>query len=83
MPCTYVTSQGDIQCCEECCHCAGGIGTTVMLIQCSVVSQVMLVEVDLPAKISWDKRNDWVEVLMHFVDTGWSDFKLILTTARG
>jgi hypothetical protein len=83
VPCTYVTFWGDIQHCEECCHCTGGIGTTVMLIQCSMVSQVMLVEVDLPTKISWDKWNNWVEVLTHFVDTGQLDFKLILTTARG
>jgi hypothetical protein len=83
MPRTYVTSWGDIQRHEERCRHAGGIGTTVVLIQCSVVSQVMLVEVDSPAKISWDERNDWVEMLAHFVDTGRSDFKLILTTARG
>ena len=83
MPRTYVTSWGDIQRREERCRRAGGIGTTVVLIQCSVVSQVMLVEVDSPAKISWDERNDWAEVLAHFVDTGRSDFKPISTTARG
>jgi hypothetical protein len=90
VPRTYVTSRdplvaGDIQRREpeECCCRAGGIGTAVVLIQCGVVSQVMPVEVDSPAKISWDERNNWAEVLAHFVDTGRSDFKPISTTARG
>ncbi len=43
----------------------------------------MPVEVDPPAKISWDERNDWAEVLAHFVDSGRADFKPISTTARG
>jgi len=88
VPRTYVTSRdplvaADIQRREERCRRAGGIGTAVVLIQCGAVSQVMPVEVDPPAKISWDERNDWAEVLAHFVDTGRSDFKPISTTARG
>jgi hypothetical protein len=43
----------------------------------------MPVEVDPPAKISWDERNDWAEVFAHFVDSGRTDFKPISTTSRG
>ena len=43
----------------------------------------MPVEVDPPAKISWDERNDWAEVFAHFVDSGRTDFKPISTTTRG
>jgi hypothetical protein len=73
----------DIQRREERCRRAGGIGTAVVLIQCGAVSQVMPVEVDPPAKISWDERNDWTDVLAHFVDSGRTDFKPISTTSRG
>jgi hypothetical protein len=88
VPRTYVTSRdplvaADIQRREERCRRAGGIGTAVVLIQCGAVSQVMPVEVDPPAKISWDERKDWAEVLAHFVDSGRADFKPISTTARG
>jgi hypothetical protein len=88
VPRTYVTSRdplvaADIQRREERCRRAGGIGTAVVLIQCGAVSQVMPVEVDPPAKISWDERNDWAEVLAHFVDSGRTDFKPISTTSRG
>ena len=88
VPRTYVTSRdplvaADIQRREERCRRAGGIGTAVVLIQCGAVSQVMPVEVDPPAKISWDERNDWAEVLAHFVDSGRADFKPISTTSRG
>ena len=88
VPRTYVTSRdplvaADIQRREERCRRAGGIGTAVVLIQCGAVSQVMPVEVDPPAKISWDERSDWADVLAHFVDSGRSDFKPISTTARG
>jgi hypothetical protein len=88
VPRTYVTSRdplvaADIQRREERCRRAGGIGTAVVLIQCGAVSQVMPVEVDAPAKISWDERNDWADVLARFVDSGRSDFKPISTTARG
>jgi hypothetical protein len=88
VPRTYVTSRdplvaGDIQRREERCRRAGGIGTAVVLIQCGAVSQVMPVEVDAPARISWDERNDWADVLAHFVDSGRADFKPISTTARG
>ena len=30
----------------------------------------MPVEVDPPAKISWDVRDDWADVLDHFVEAG-------------
>jgi len=88
VPRTYVTSRdplvaADIQRREERCRRAGGIGTAVVLIQCGGVSQVMPVEVDPPSKISWDERNDWADVLAHFIDSGRSDFKPISTTARG
>ena len=88
VPRTYVTSRdplvaADIQRREERCRRAGGIGTAVVLIQCGAVSQVMPVEVDPPAKISWDERNDWADVLAHFVDSGRTDFKPISTTSRG
>ena len=88
VPRTYVTSRdplvaADIQRREERCRRSGGIGTAVVLIQCGAVSQVMPVEVDAPAKISWDERNDWADVLARFVDSGRSDFKPISTTARG
>jgi hypothetical protein len=43
----------------------------------------MPVEVDPPAKISWDERKDWAEVFAHFVDSGRTDFKPISTTTRG
>jgi hypothetical protein len=43
----------------------------------------MPVEVNSPAKILWDEWNNWAEVLAHFVDTGWLDFKPISMTARG
>ncbi|KAH9051925.1 hypothetical protein EDB87DRAFT_628881 [Lactarius vividus] len=88
VPRTYVTSRdplvaADIQRREERCRRAGGIGTAVVLIQCGAVSQVMPVEVDAPSKISWDERNDWADVLAHFVDAGRTDFKPISTTSRG
>lgn len=88
VPRTYVTSRdplvaADIQRREERCRRAGGIGTAVVLIQCGAVSQVMPVEVDPPAKISWDERKDWLEVFAHFVDSGRTDFKPISTTTRG
>ncbi|KAH9029346.1 hypothetical protein EDB83DRAFT_2507984 [Lactarius deliciosus] len=73
VPRTYVTSRDPL----------AGIGTAVVLIQCGGVSQVMPVEVDAPSKISWDERNDWADVLAHFVDAGRTDFKPISTTTRG
>jgi len=85
---TFVTSRdplvaADIQRREERCRRAGGIGTAVVLIQCGAVSQVMPVEVDAPARIPWDERNDWQAVLAHYVDSGRTDFKPISTTSRG
>ncbi|KAG2364593.1 hypothetical protein BDR07DRAFT_1401250 [Suillus spraguei] len=85
---TYVTSHdplvaADISRREERCRRSGGIGTLVILVQCGGISQVMPVEVDPPSKISWDSRDDWAEVLRHFVESGRTDFKPISTTARG
>jgi len=85
---SYVTSRdplvaADIQRREERCRRNGGIGTAVVLIQCGSISQVMPVEVDPPSKISWDSRDDWAEVLRHFVESGRTDFKPISTSARG
>lgn len=88
VPRTYVTDNDplvgeDIRRREERCRRGGGIGTAVVIIQCGEVSQVMPVEVDSPSKISWDARDDWLDVLRHFVDTGRTDFKPISTTSRG
>lgn len=85
---TFVTSHdplvaADISRREERCRRSGGIGTLVILVQCGGISQVMPVEVDPPSKISWDPRDDWAEVLRHFVESGRTDFKPISTTARG
>lgn len=68
---------------EDRCRKSGGIGCVVILIQCGDISQVMPVEVDSPSRISWDTRDDWADVLRHFVDSARTDFKPISTTARG
>ncbi|PFH50036.1 hypothetical protein AMATHDRAFT_48235 [Amanita thiersii Skay4041] len=73
----------DIQRREDRCRRAGGIGALVVIIQCGAVSQVMPVEVDPPAKITWDVREDWPAVLHHFVESGRTDFKPISTVANG
>ena len=88
VPRSYVTDNdplvgADIQRREDRCRRGGGIGTAVILIQCGDISQVMPVEVDAPSKISWDSRDDWSDVLRHFVDAGRIDFKPISTTPRG
>ncbi|EKM58660.1 uncharacterized protein PHACADRAFT_88732 [Phanerochaete carnosa HHB-10118-sp] len=88
VPRTYVTDNDplvgeDIRRREERCRKTGGIGTAVIIIQCGEISQVMPVEVDSPSKISWDSRDDWLDVLRHFVDTGRTDFKPVSTTSRG
>lgn len=86
VPRTYIRDPlviQDIQRREERCRQSGGIGTLVVILQCGGVSQVMPVEVDPPAKITWDMREDWVQVLNHFVESGRTDFKPISTTARG
>ncbi|KAG9311820.1 hypothetical protein JVU11DRAFT_8067 [Chiua virens] len=88
VPRSYVTSHdplvaADIDRREERCRRSGGIGTLVILVQCAGISQVMPVEVDPPSKITWDSRDDWSEVLRHFVESGRTDFKPISTTARG
>ncbi|EDR05437.1 uncharacterized protein LACBIDRAFT_329723 [Laccaria bicolor S238N-H82] len=43
----------------------------------------MPIEVDPPAKITWDSRDDWASVLALFVESGRTDFKPISTTSRG
>lgn len=43
----------------------------------------MPVEVDPPSKITWDSRDDWAQVLSHFIESGRTDFKPISTTSRG
>ncbi|KAK7006191.1 MYND-type domain-containing protein [Favolaschia claudopus] len=86
VPRTYICDPlviADIQRREERCRANGGIGTAVILIQCGTVSQVMPVEVDPPAKISWDVREDWEDVLCHYVDNGKLEFKPRSTTQRG
>lgn len=88
VPRTYVTDAdalvaADIQRREDRCRRAGGIGCLVVIIQCGGVSQVMPVEVDPPSKISWDERDDWSDVLAHFVHSGRPDFKPVSTTPRG
>ncbi|KAF9559299.1 hypothetical protein CPC08DRAFT_723984 [Agrocybe pediades] len=61
----------------------GGIGTLIVLIQCGGATEVMPVEVDAPSKITWDSRDDWAQVLAHFVENGRTDFKPISTTPKG
>jgi len=86
VPRTYIRDPlviSDIQRREERCRQSGGIGTLVVIIQCGSTSQVMPVEVDPPSKITWDSREDWAQVLSHFVESGRTDFKPISTTSRG
>jgi hypothetical protein len=86
VPRTYIRDPlviADIKRREERCRHSGGIGTLVVIIQCGSTSQVMPVEVDPPAKITWDSRDDWANVLSHFVESGRTDFKPISTTPRG
>ena len=88
VPRTYITDRDpivaeDIKRREERCRQSGGIGCAVILIQCGSISQVMPVEVDAPGKIAWDTRDDWADVLAHFVNSGRTDFKPISTTSRG
>ena len=73
----------DIERREERCRQSGGIGTLVIIIQCGSTSQVMPVEVDSPANLTWDSRDDWANVLSHFVESGRTDFKPISTTPTG
>ena len=88
MPRTYVTDNDplvgeDIRRRDDRCRKSGGIGAAVIIIQCGEVSQVMPVEVDSPSRITWDSRDDWTDVLSHYVESGRTDFKPISTTARG
>ena len=68
---------------EERCRRNGGIGTLVIILQCGDVSQVLPVEVDPPSQVTWDTREDWLQVLHHFVESGRTDFQPISTTSRG
>jgi hypothetical protein len=86
VPWTYIRDPlviADIKRREERCRQSGGIGTLVVIIQCGSTSQVMPVEVDPPSKIAWDSRDDWANVLSHFVESGRTDFKPISTTPQG
>jgi len=86
VPRTYVRDPlviADIQRREERCRHNGGLGALIVIIQCGATSQVMPVEVDPPSKITWDSRDDWAQVLSHFVESGRTDFKPISTTSRG
>ncbi|EIN04622.1 hypothetical protein PUNSTDRAFT_138273 [Punctularia strigosozonata HHB-11173 SS5] len=62
---------------------AGGLGALLVLVQCEGLSQVMPVETDAPARVSWDTRADWEDVLRKFVREARADFKPISTTAQG
>ncbi|KAJ8088355.1 hypothetical protein AAF712_005246 [Marasmius tenuissimus] len=68
---------------EERCRRNGGIGTLIIILQCGDVSQVLPVEVDPPSQITWDAREDWPQVLHHFVESGRTDFQPISTTSGG
>ena len=86
VPRTYIPDPlvvSDIARREERCRRAGGIGTLVVILQCGGISQVVPVEVDPPAKITWDERQDWEDVLRKFVNSGRTDFKPISTTKFG
>ncbi|KAH8831378.1 hypothetical protein DL96DRAFT_1587581, partial [Flagelloscypha sp. PMI_526] len=61
----------------------GGIGALTVILQCGTISQVMPVEVDHPARITWDTRDDWEVTLRHFIAHGRTDFRPISTTPRG
>jgi hypothetical protein len=73
----------DIQRREARCRQNGGIGICVVVIHCGTINQVIPVEVDAPNKFSWDTREDWADVLSHFVESGRTDFKPTSTTSRG
>lgn len=86
LPRTYIIDPlvtADIQRRDDRCRRLGGIGTAVVVVQCGGASQVMPIEIDPPASIGWDTREDWAGVLGHFVGTGNTDFRPISTTARG
>ncbi|KAK7024394.1 hypothetical protein VNI00_016335 [Paramarasmius palmivorus] len=73
----------DIERREERCRQNGGIGTLLIIVQCGEVSQVIPVEVARPSEITWDIREDWLQVLHHFVDSGRADFQPISTSPQG
>lgn len=86
VPRTYIPDplvNQDIQRREDRSRRNGGIGTLVVILQCGDISQVMPVEVDPPAKITWDERRDWKEVLVKFVSEGRTEFKPVSTTKFG
>jgi len=67
---------------ETRCRRAGGIGVAVVILQCGLVSQVMPVEVDPPAKIGWDVREDWEQVMRMYIDAGRVDFQAPISMRR-
>lgn len=73
----------DIRRREERSRRAGGIGCAVVLIQCGAISQVMPIECDAPARLGWDMRPDWADILARYAEAGRVDFKPITTTSRG
>jgi hypothetical protein len=86
VPRTYVTDPqvaDDIRRREERCRQIGGIGCAVILLQCGAISQVVPFEVDRPSTISWVSEDNWAEVLVHFVESGRTDFKSFSAPARG
>lgn len=73
----------DIKRREDRCRRSGGIGCAVVLIQCDAISQVMPVECDAPARLGWDMRTDWADILARYADGGRVDFQPITTTSKG
>jgi len=67
---------------EQRCRRAGGIGVAVVILSCGLVSQVMPVEVDPPAKIGWDTRDDWEQVMRMYMDAGRGDFQAPISMRR-
>ena len=52
----------------------------IIIMQCSSICQVITVELDLPANITQDLRDDWASVL---AQNRQGEFKPISTTERG
>lgn len=61
----------------------GGVGTLLVILQSCGVCEVLPVEMAPPSEILWDTREDWQNVLCHFVDSGRTDFQPISTTSNG
>ncbi|GJJ09531.1 hypothetical protein Clacol_003754 [Clathrus columnatus] len=65
----------DIQRREDRSRRSGGIGTAVILLQCGRISQVMPVEVDSPAKVTWSTITEWEDLLCRWIDCGTGPFE--------